>query len=108
MAVLARRFLALSLSHLDDPGNNEAAIEIYRALVNADSKEFTDAIYLARLLIHSGDCDEAKAVVLKGLGKFPAKSEVFRGIGQEIVAVTGDRDFREKLDVAIRERDNSD
>ncbi len=108
IAVLSKRFLALSLAHLDEPGNNEAAIEIYRALVNANSREFMDTIYLARLLIHSGDCDEAKAVVLKGLGKFPAKSEVFWGIGQEIVAVTGDRNFREKLDVAIRERDNSD
>ena len=108
IAVLSKRFLALSLAHLDEPGNNEAAIEIYRTLVNADSSEFRDTIYLARLLIHSSECDEAKAVVLEGISNFPAKSEVFREIGQEIVAVTGDRDFREKLDVAIRERGNSD
>ena len=108
IAVLAKRCLALSLAHLDEPGNNGAAIKIYRSLVDAESGEYMDAVYLARLLIDSGDSGKAKTAVLEGIGRFPEKAEVFSEIGQGIVAETGDRNFRKKIDIAIGERGNND
>ena len=108
VAVLARRMLAFSMAHSDDPSDREAAIELYRSLVNCGSSEFRDAGNLATLLIDGGNSDEARAIVLQGIGKFPARAEYFAEIGQRIVATAGDRGFREKMKAAIVKRGKGD
>jgi len=109
VAIQAKRMLALGLAHSDEAADKQAAIELYRSLPQDASAEISDAGNLATLLIDVGRMDEAKAAVLGGIGKFPAKAvDYFFEIGQKIVEATGDRTFRKQMEAAIAERGKRD
>lgn len=108
IAVTANRFLALGLANSDEAADRESAVELYRSLTEIESAEFSDAGNLATLLIRAGNLEEAKTIVLEGMGNFPAKAGYFAAIGQRIVEAAGDRDFRRQMEAIIAERGNSD
>jgi len=104
ICTLAKRMMALSLANSDEPGDKEAAIELYRSIKGTASAEFSDTGNLAILLAECGNNDEAKAIVLEGMKKFSDRAEYFSEIGQRLVAATGDKDFRKQMEAAIAER----
>jgi hypothetical protein len=100
----ATRFLALALSHSSGPHDKEKAISLYETVIAGKSAEPGDSAVLAALLSEAGRQDEAKKAVLAAIAKFPDQSAAFSEIGQKLVEATGDRDFREKLDKAVKAR----
>lgn len=110
IAIHAKRMLALGLAYSEEAIDKKMAIEIYRLLTNDQSTEFTDAGNLAILLMEvmgNESLEEAKAVVLNGISKFPSKADYYVEIGQRIVEATGDKDFRQQLESAVAERGKS-
>lgn len=107
-AIHAKRMLALGLAHSDEATDKETAIELYRSLSGDESTEFTDVGNLVTLLIDADGFDEAKAVVLDGIVKFPAKADYYSEMGQRIVEATGDRLFRQQMETALTERGKGD
>jgi predicted MPP superfamily phosphohydrolase len=107
VAIHAKRMLALGLAHSDEATDKKAAIEIYRRLTEQTSTDFTDAGNLAILLM-DGPKDEsraeAKALVLDGIRKYPIKADYYYDIGQRIVEATGDRSFRQQIEILVKER----
>lgn len=104
VAIQAKRMLALSLGRSDEAADKETAVELYQSLAGAESGEISDTGNLATLLLEAGRMDEAKAAVLGGIRKFPAKAAYFFEIGQKIVEATGDKDFRKQMESTIGER----
>jgi hypothetical protein len=105
LAEEARRMLALALANSTKPADKTAAIEIYRSLVDAGSKEPRDAGNLATLLMEVGQIDGAKSVVMDGIRNFRRSAvDYLVGIGHTIVETTGDRAFREQMTAAIAMR----
>ena len=99
-----KRMLALALANSDESTDKEKAIQYYRSLAESETAIFTDIGSLAILLVDAGYVDNAKGVVLNGISKFPAKAAYFFEKGQKIVEATGDRDFREQINNAIRKK----
>jgi len=98
IAVHARRMMALSLAHSDEAADKAGAAVLYESLVEEGAAEPRDFGNLATLLMAADRFDEAKSVVLGGIGRFPSGAiEYFVEIGLRIVEATGDRAFREKL-----------
>src|SRR5262249_26779238 len=98
IAVLARRMLALSMAKSDEASDKLRAVEIYGSLVADGAAEPRDQGNLATLLLGAERFDEAKAVILDGIGRYPEDArDYFVSIGLRIVEVTGDRPFRESL-----------
>lgn len=108
VAILAKQLLALSLANSDETADKETAIELYWSLAGAESAKFSDVGNLAALLIEAGELDKARTAVLEGIRDFPEKADYFAEIGQKIVEETGDRDFRQQMEVAIAKRGKSD
>lgn len=105
VATDAKRMLALSLANSHDTTDKSAAIDLYRSLAGNDSLRISDIGNLVTLLIEAGHIDEAKAVVLDDIGKFPAKQrDHLLQIGQRIVEATGDRNFRKQMETAEGKR----
>jgi hypothetical protein len=107
VAIHAKRMLALGLAHSEEAVDKKMAIEICRLLTKDQSTEFTDAGHLAILLMEvmsNDSLEEAKAVVLNAISKFPLKADYYVEIGQRIVEATGDKNFRRQLDSAVAER----
>ena len=52
---------------------------------------------LATLLLDEGNHPEAKATILEGIAAFPEKRAAFAEIGMKVVAVTGDKAFRDQF-----------
>ncbi|MDE0684891.1 MAG: metallophosphoesterase [Candidatus Poribacteria bacterium] len=100
----AKRMLALALANSDESTDKEKAIQYYQSLAESETVVFTDLGSLAILLADARCTDKAKGVVLNGIKKFPAKAAYFSEIGQKIVEATGDRNFREQINDAIREK----
>lgn len=111
VAIHAKRMLALSLAHSEKATDKKMAIQIYRSLTSDRSTDFTDAGNLAILLMEViGDdgLEEAKKVLLNGIGTFPLKASYYLEIGHMIVKQTGDKNFRRQLESAVEERGKSD
>lgn len=109
IAIQAKRMLALGLANSEETADKQAAVTLYWSLAQEASAEITDVGNLATLLIEIEDFDKAKAVVLDGIGKFPAnRAGYFSQIGQQIVEATGDRNFREQMKAAMVERGKRD
>lgn len=105
VATDAKRMLALSLANSHDTTDKSAAVELYQSLAGNDSLRISGIGNLVTLLIEAGHIDEAKAVVLDGIGKFPAKQrDHLLQIGQRIVEATGDRNFRKQMETAEGKR----
>ena len=105
IATRARRALALALAHSEEHANKTAAIDLYRSLLERDSAEVTDAGNLVTLLAENGWPDEAKAVLLGAIERFPVeRTDYFGEFGQAIVGNQGDRVFRDELEAAITRR----
>jgi predicted MPP superfamily phosphohydrolase/uncharacterized protein (DUF924 family) len=100
----AKRMLALSFAHSFEAADKENSIKLYRTLVEDEAAEISDTGNLATLLIETGKFDEAKTVLLDGIGRFPAKADYFSELGQKIVEMTGDRKFRKKMETATAEK----
>jgi len=100
--------LALSLAHAEQIADNQAAITLYRSIVQEASSEFTDAGNLATLLTEAKNYDEATTTVFSGIDRFPAKGDYFFQIGLNIVEATGNRDLRAQLKAAVEARDKRD
>jgi len=108
IAIQAKRMLALSLAHSEVAADKRTTIDLYRSLAGGDSAKFSDVGNLATLLIEAGSLEDAKAAVLVGIARFPAKTDYFSQIGQRIVEATGDRFFRKQIEGAIVERGKLD
>lgn len=111
VAIHAKRMLALGLAHSEEAADKNTAIEIYRSLTKDQSTEFTDAGNLAILLMEvmkDDSLEEAKALVLEGIRKFPVKADYYSDIGQRIVEATGDRHFRQQIETVVAEGGKGD
>jgi len=106
VAIQARRMLALGLAQSEEAADRAAATELYRSLAKEGLAEAADVGNLATLLVDAGSFDEARVVLLDGVGKFGADAPGgFLEIGQRIVEATGDREFRKELEaIAARGR----
>ena len=96
-ATHAKRMLALCLARSHENGDRARAKELCRALARSPNGEPGDWAGLATLLLDEGNHPEAKATILEGIAAFPAKSAAFAEIGMKVVAVTGDKAFRDQL-----------
>ncbi len=111
VAIHAKRMLALGLAHSDEATDKKKAIDIFRSLTKDQSTEFTDAGNLAILLMEvmkDDSLEEAKTLVLDGIRKFPVKADYYSDIGQRIVEATGDRHFRQQIEIVVSERGKGD
>ena len=99
VAIEARRMLALCLGQTPDPSEKAQAADLYNRLIADEAAEATDFAALASLLVDSDDYEGAKKALLKGMERFPEAAEGYRAIGQRIVEATGDRAFRDELNV---------
>ena len=103
VATSAKSMLALALANSDEPSDKKKAIEHYQSLSEAESADLKDIGNLAILLAKDKRMDDAAAVVLDGIKKFPAKANYFSDIGQKIVEATGNRNLRKQIENMIRE-----
>ena len=108
MRTLATRMMARSLASSDEITDDEAAIELYRSITDTEFAEHSDAGNLSILLAKSGNYDEARKMVLKGIDQFPSRKEYFFEIGQMIVGETGDKEFRQQIETALVESNESE
>lgn len=106
--LLAKRMLALALANADEAADKEAAVALYRELTASETADSGDLANLATLLCKFGRHDEAKETILAGMERFSQQAGRFAGIGQEIVAATGDRDFRKRVEEALAKRGQRD
>lgn len=104
LAHTATRFLALGLSHSDERAGKEQAIVLYASIAGDQGTEAGDAGIYATLLGEVGRYDEAKKAVLAAMEKYPDHGAAFSEIGQRIVEATGDRDFRDQINTALKAR----
>ena len=107
VAAIAARMLALCLARSSERAHRKRAIGLYRELVSSNPSSAEDRAGLATLLTDDGAHDDAKAVVLEGLTRFPSKCDRFVEIGMKIVAATGDTVFREELRTLAREANST-
>jgi predicted phosphodiesterase len=109
LAIQAKRMVALSLAHSEEREDIAAAIDLYVSLMEEDDAEVSDGCNLATLLINIENFEGAKTTVMNAIAKFPANmTNQFFQIGLKIVEATGDRDFRQQLEIATRSRGMSD
>ena len=102
VATQAKRMMALALANSEHADDKRMAIEHYRSLIELDVAVFSDLGNLAILLGDTGETNQAGIIVLEGMGLFPQRARHFYEIGQQIVAASGDRDLRIRLDAAMR------
>ena len=94
--------LALALANSENAEDKRMAIKHYRSLLELGVAVFTDFGNLAIILRDGGETKEAGSIVLQGMDLFPQKAPYFFDIGQQIVAVAGDRDLRIRIEEAMR------
>jgi len=105
LATQAKRLLALALAHSEQVTDKRTAMEMYRRIADGESPEPTDAGNLIILLTELGSDAEAKTLLLKAIATARVSElEYYEKVGQQIVTITGDRDFRERLSATIAER----
>ena len=103
------RFLALALANSADREDRRRAATMYRELADVASPIPSDLSNLALCLFDDGQVAEAKAIILDGLERLEWEvCEKLREIGYSIVAATGDRIFRSRLDEPSRSKGESD
>lgn len=98
LALQAKRMCALALANQGGIGNQRKAIEHYRSLAESGSGEFNDWFNLATLLTNVEEMEEAVSALFTGIDLFPEHKRAFLDIGQFIVAITGDRELRKRLE----------
>ena len=101
-AIQVKRMLALVLARSSNMADKEEAIEYYRSLTESSMVVFSDIGNLAILLFETGNPVDAGSVVLQGIEIFPEKTPYFCEIGQTIIAATGDRELRLRIEDATR------
>jgi len=104
----AKRMLALSLANSSEAADKAAALALYRSLSAENLSEAVDTGNLETLLTDAGAFDDAKVAVLTGIQKFAGKEEYFSQIGLRLVEVTGDREFRKRMEAEIKARGRHD
>lgn len=104
LARKANRYLAMALSHSTESEDKEHAISLYQSLTSEANAEADDTAMLASLLSGTKRYEEAKAIVLGGITKFPDKDAAFAEVGQRIVEATGDKEFRQQIDNTMKAR----
>ena len=108
VALQAKRMLALSLANSSEAADKSAALALYRSFSTEKLSEALDTGNLATLLTEAGEFDDAKVAVLAGIKRFTGKEEYFSQIGLRLVEVTGDREFRKRMEAEISARDRHD
>ena len=98
LALQAKRMCAIALLNLGGSENKTIAIEYYRELVTSEAVEFSDVCNFVISLSDVGRMDEAVRALFAGMRDFPANKKALHDIGQKIVAATGDRQLRKKLE----------
>jgi predicted phosphodiesterase len=93
----AKRMLALALAHSEEEAEKRRAADLYRSLAGMEEATPDDLVALASLLAGFREHNDAKSVVLSGMGRFPDAADSFVTIGHAIVEATGDRPFRDEL-----------
>ena len=108
LATEAKRMLALALANSSETTDKDAAVVLYRSLVESSTSNPTDVGNLVTLLMEADSLDEAKAALLQGVATCPSDGsgglDSLAEIGYRIVETTGDKDFRDHLKTAIVER----
>jgi predicted MPP superfamily phosphohydrolase len=107
ISVLARRLLALSLSHSSDSEDLAKARSLLKSLLSSTDRSISDACVLATLLFNDDQMAEARLVILDALRDFQPSTESLLEIGQRLVEATGDKVLREALRVANRPGEQS-
>ena len=102
VAIPAKRMFALALASIGDLESKKQAIEVYYSLITSETREVLDFANLALVLKDVGAIDEAVSVIFEGFNVFPERGRMFYGIGNQIVAATGDRELRARLEEMIR------
>ena len=92
-----KRMVALCLAQSSEQTDLQQAIRHYRELTASSRAKPGDWAALATLLKDCGEHDQAKIAVLQGIRAFPKNSQGFAEIGMQVVAVTGDIQFRDQL-----------
>ena len=91
-----------------EAADKDAAVVLYRSLVESSTSNPTDVGNLVTLLMEADSLDEAKAALLQGVATCPSDGsdglDSLAEIGYRIVETTGDKDFRDHLKTAIVER----
>lgn len=103
LAVSAKRMLAFALAQSDVEADKRQATEHYKSLVASDSADASDIGALAALLYDAGHADEAIAHLVAGIKKSPEKATHYAEFGHRIVEGTGNLDFRNQIENAMRD-----
>ena len=105
LAIEAKRMLALALANSSEAADKNAAVALYRSLVESPSPDPTDVGNLATLLMETDSLEEAKAALLQGVATYPSERlDSLAELGHRIVETTGDRAFRDQLKTTIAKR----
>lgn len=105
LALEAKRMVALALAHSTEATDKEAAIALYRSLVESVVPDPTDAGNLVILLAERGAHDDAGEALLRGIAVCPPERLGYLAeIGYGIVTATGSRELRDRLKAAIAGR----
>ena len=99
-AGLAARMLALSLANSDEAGDKDEAIERYELMVEDETIDAEGLRNLVILLHGKQAIERVNAMLRLGLEKFPKAADIFLELGHRIGVDTGDKSFRDYLDVA--------
>ena len=102
VSIPAKRMFALALASIGDLESKESAIKAYYSLITSESREGLDFANLALVLKDVGAIDEAITVIFEGFSLFPDRGRMFYEIGNQIVAATGNRELRTRLEDMIR------
>ena len=103
-ALVAQRMLARALANSTEHADKARAASLYRQLTESDASEPIDFGNLAILCMDLDESKQAKDVILRGVAKHRRAGGYWVEIGHQVVAATGDREFRKRLAAAIGER----
>ena len=102
LAIKARRMIALALAHRHDENSRHEAISELQKLIEDRSGNSEDKILLVNLLHSVGEYSEAKKLIMQILPTIShPEITVLWELGQRLVTDTGDREFRERLNLEI-------
>ena len=106
IAAEAQRYLALALANSEALDDRNLAIDHYQGLARSEQAIGTDYGNLAILLLDVGRGPEASESVLEGIRAFPDQKAYLAEVGHRIVAETGDRDLRLRIETAAEEHND--
>lgn len=100
----SRRMLAVSLANADEPQKHEQAAEILTNLAHDPLGSAEDIVLGTTVFQNLGRDEEAKTLLLYGLGRHPKDLEKLSHVGRKLATAIGDQELRRALDEAARSK----